>query len=198
MADQLPITEDALKAALHSLRVEFAEWQLREFPLFGFDAIKQMGMRGLCSQEEADAAIKEAGERAAADGEVAAPGEVSLKREDKPPYGRAMALLRFDGKDGPVFFVMDRKYHTAGEEVEELQSHDSYFFEEHSCPINWLRDCVKVIQDGDVDPHGFLSHVRSVEVPRDFDEDDDDAVRDLFPDCFPTVIDHRQPLPKPE
>lgn len=67
MSDQIPITDDALKAALHSLRVEFAEWQLREFPLFGFDAIKQMGMRGLCSQAEADAAIKEAEGRVAAD-----------------------------------------------------------------------------------------------------------------------------------
>lgn len=60
MSEQIPITDERLKAALHNLRVEFAEWQLREFPLFGFDAIKQMGMRGLCSQAEADAAIKDA------------------------------------------------------------------------------------------------------------------------------------------
>ena len=63
MTDQIPITDEKLKAALHDLRVEFAEWQLQEFPLFGFDAIRQMGMRGLCSQEEADAAIAEASKR---------------------------------------------------------------------------------------------------------------------------------------
>lgn len=74
MTDQITITDEKLKAALHDLRVEFAEWQLREFPLFGFDAIEQMGMRGLCSQGEADAAIKEAGARVFADNPDAATG----------------------------------------------------------------------------------------------------------------------------
>lgn len=63
MTDQIPITDEKLRAALHALRVEFAEWHLQEFPLFGFDAIRQMGMRGLCSQEEANAAIAEAARR---------------------------------------------------------------------------------------------------------------------------------------
>lgn len=63
MTDQISVTDEKLKAALHSLRVEFAEWQLREFPLFGFDAIRQMGMRGLCSQDEANAAISAAQDR---------------------------------------------------------------------------------------------------------------------------------------
>lgn len=118
-------------------------------------------------------------------GTVSSPGKVILKRENKPPYGRAMALLRFDGKGGPVFFVMDRKYHTAGEPDAELQSSDNFFFEEYSCPTNWLSDCVAVIEQGDADPHGFLMHVRSVEVPRDFDPDEQDW-RTLFPEAFPT------------
>lgn len=129
-------------------------------------------------------------------GTVTAPGTVTLERDEAAKvYGRALALLRFNGKDGPVYFVMDRRYHTPGEPDEEFQSHESYFFEEHSCPTNWLRDCVTVIENGDMDPHGFLDHVRSVEVPRDFDEDDDDKVRDLFPECFPETIDHRVSLP---
>jgi len=43
-----------------------------------------------------------------------------------------------------------------------------------------------VIEDGDPDPHGFMEFVRSVPIALDFDEDNDDAVRELFPEAFAT------------
>ncbi len=130
-------------------------------------------------------------------GSVNMVNEVTVERvgTGKPKYGRALALLLLDGKDGPVYFVMDRRYYTPGEPDEEFQSHEQYFFEEHSCPTNWLRDCEVVIQYGDQDPHGFLTHVRSVEVTDDFDTDDEDAIRNLFPECFPPTIDNTRALP---
>lgn len=65
-------------------------------------------------------------------------------------------------------------------------------FEEHSCPTNWLRDCVAVIESKDTDPHGFLTFVRAVEVSGDFNADDDDQWAILFPEAFGDgpIIDH--------
>lgn len=124
-------------------------------------------------------------------GTVRAPSDVEVTRENDgaPSFSRSMALLRFDGKSGPVFFVMDHnRYHSApGESDEENQSHQRYFFEEHSCPTNWLRECVCVIQNDDTDPHGFLSFVRASDVPEDFDEYQADWSI-LFPEAFGAPI----------
>lgn len=121
-------------------------------------------------------------------GTVKAPGDVTLYRDEnnKQRFSRSMALLKFDGKDGPVFFVMDHNRYNNGtmESDEENQSHQRYYFEEHSCPTNWLRECVAVIDDGNPDPHGFLEFVRAVDVPEDFDEDDDGQWPILFPEAF--------------
>lgn len=121
-------------------------------------------------------------------GTIIAPGDVSLVRDEsaRDSFSRSIALLKFDGKEGPVYFVMDHnRYHNGEvESDEENQSHQRYFFEEHSCPTNWLRECVAVIEDGDCDPHGFLDFVRAVDVPEDFDEDDDGQWPILFPEAF--------------
>jgi hypothetical protein len=62
-AEPIKISDPAVAAALAALRVEFAEWGVQEFPLSGFDCLRQMNIVGLCTQEEADAAIKAAGEK---------------------------------------------------------------------------------------------------------------------------------------
>lgn len=85
-----------------------------------------------------------------------------------------------------MFFVMDHDRYQDREMKtdEDNQHHQQYFFEEHSCPTNWLRECVAVIQDGDCDPHGFLDFVRAVDVPANFDQDDDSQWPILFPEAF--------------
>lgn len=60
--------------ALHRLRVEFLDWQFREFPMAGADAVRCMAGAGLCTQAEADAAIAEAREKWIA----------SLSEEERP------------------------------------------------------------------------------------------------------------------
>lgn len=123
-------------------------------------------------------------------GEVIATGNVSVwPHETRTRFTRSMALLKLDGKGGPVFFVMDHaRYHASETESdEENQKHQRYYFEEHSCPTNWLRKCVAVIQNGDWDPHGFLDFVRAADVPRDFDTDDDSQWENLFPEAFDKV-----------
>ena len=47
------------------------------------------------------------------------------------------------------------------------------FYEEHSCPTNWLDNCAAVIENGDDDPHGFLRHSPgSVRCRQTLDEDE--------------------------
>lgn len=54
------ITTAGLDAALHTLRLEAAYCQEREFPMFGVDVLNIMANNGLCTQAECDAAIAEA------------------------------------------------------------------------------------------------------------------------------------------
>lgn len=125
-------------------------------------------------------------------GEVLAPGNVTVVRAPgKQQRTRSMALLKFDGREAPVYFVFDHGQYDSGrlETEAERQEHCRYFFEEHSCPTNWLENCVAVIDRGDCDPHGFLTFVRFVDVPQDFDESDDEQWPLLFPEAFnaPTI-----------
>lgn len=122
-------------------------------------------------------------------GKVNAPGEVTVERDKDATFtSRQMVLLKIEGKACPVYFVMDHpRYHHNGkvESDEERQGSTQFFFEEHSCPTNWLDECVAVIDDGDCDPHGFLEFVRAVDVPDDFDTDNDANWITLFPEAFP-------------
>jgi hypothetical protein len=125
-------------------------------------------------------------------GSRVAPGHVAIRKSaSKRTFSRSMALLKLEGKDGTVYFVMEHsRYHSGDpeDETDEVnQSHQRYFFEEHSCPTNWLRECVAVIVEGDCDPHGFLDFVRAVDVPLEFDEDDDSNWPTLFPEIFEGV-----------
>lgn len=95
-----------------------------------------------------------------------------------------LVLLKRDGPS-PVYFVVSDHDHIDGVEPtdEERQVNAEYLYEEHSCPTNWLRDVVAVIEDGDADPHGFLSFVRACPSPPGFDEHDVDWAT-IFPEAF--------------
>lgn len=112
------------------------------------------------------------------------PGDVDVARVDSAQgsWTRTMTLLK--RADSDLFFVMDHdRYLGLGEPDDDAAHSLEYFFEEHSCPTNWLSECVAVIDDGDTDPHGFLVFVRHVDVPRDFDDGQQDW-REMFPEAF--------------
>ena len=138
-------------------------------------------------------------------GRVNAPGDVTIEKDERSHKNRrALTLLKFESKDGPTFFVIDHKHYGAPEPDAEIQERDRYLYEEHSCPTNWLRDCIAVIHDGDADPHGFLTFVRSVEVSDGFDDNDDGQWPILFPEAFGgetidgTAAEIKAALPPPE
>lgn len=122
------------------------------------------------------------------EGIVRAPSDVEVeKSQTREKFWPGYSLLKIDSTEGPIFFVM--KNSTMPErDPESLQDSQRYFYEEHSCPTNWIGDCVAVIEDGDTDPHGFMEFVRHVTVPDDFDEDRADWQM-LFPEAF-GIVDH--------
>jgi hypothetical protein len=42
---------------------------------------------------------------------------------------------------------------------EEYESDERYFYNEHTCPTNWLRDIEQIEFEGDTDPHGVFEFV---------------------------------------
>lgn len=97
-----------------------------------------------------------------------------------------LVLLKFDGKDGPVFFVLEKDYSSRNlsECDADYQEQQRYFYEEHSCPTNWINNIVAVIENGDDDPHGFLEYVRTVPVQEQRAQDDALNFREIFPEAY--------------
>ena len=73
-------------------------------------------------------------------------------------------VLVLPPQDTPVYFVVPgmRFEGRADEDVRDEAAHKHYFYEEHSCPVNWLRPEM-VSHEGNSDPHGLLRFVVSVD-----------------------------------
>lgn len=63
--EQIPITDERLKTALHLVRTAFAEWMLQEFFPPRTDCLRILAEQGLCSQQEANDATVDAQRRLA-------------------------------------------------------------------------------------------------------------------------------------
>lgn len=42
---------------------------------------------------------------------------------------------------------------------EEYDHHSRYFYDEHTCPTNWVHEIIEIIFEGDHDPHGVFRFV---------------------------------------
>lgn len=86
-----------------------------------------------------------------------------LIKTDQGMY-RTVVLLFIETVKGRVWFV------TEGiGELDREPDHERYYYEEHTCPTNVL-ECVSIIHNGDMDPHGVLSFARSVWMTKEYDE----------------------------
>ncbi len=79
------------------------------------------------------------------------PGERTVKTLD---------LLVLRPQDKPVYFVVEGSRLEGMADPEGYNEEDGkrFMYEEHSCPINWLRPEV-IYHDGDADPHGIIKFV---------------------------------------
>jgi hypothetical protein len=118
-------------------------------------------------------------------GTVNAPDDVNLELSDEQQV-RTLVLLKLEPQDKPVFFVVNHlRFPLAQSDFTEDES-ARYFFEEHSCPTNFI-PCTRIISEGDTDPHGLFSYVAQVDRPADLDstrEDGESYWKPHFPQPF--------------
>jgi hypothetical protein len=110
---------------------------------------------------------------------------------------RTLVLLAIDGRERPVYFVVEGLATYPGETSRD--EHERYFFEEHTCPTNFIGgDVVALYEDGDRDPHGAFRFVRSVWMPQRYLDakkeqeerrhnigwNPEDVIEELFPELL--------------
>jgi hypothetical protein len=103
---------------------------------------------------------------------------------------KTLNLLRLFTRSGePVYFVVEGcAIHDANEPLNH-----SYFYDEHSCPTNYVQVAAIMTREDD-DPHGVFEYVRSVWMPHDYDEEAIDVDNEqLFRRLFPEID---QPVPE--
>ena len=97
---------------------------------------------------------------------------------------KTLVLLKIEGKEAPIFFVVEG-LSTWPSTREELLEHERYFYEEHTCPTNFIR-IPMIATGGDCDPHGVFDFVDAVWMMDEYQENDDDYLSEVFPQlCSP-------------
>ena len=97
-----------------------------------------------------------------------ADGRVTARSLDKKCL-RTSVVLKLPPQKEPVYFLMEgmrftEEWPNPGETQEEHNhSRDRYFYEEHSCPTNWLKDVQEVMIGSDCDPHGLWHYMGTIE-----------------------------------
>lgn len=110
------------------------------------------------------------------------PAEFLVRTESSHPahdnIRKTLNLLKIEAKDGPIYFVVEGlcEWPTSRE---EMLSGAEYFYEEHTCPTNFIR-IPMISQDGDHDPHGIFEFVDAVWMTDEYDESDEYLVQ-VFP-----------------
>lgn len=107
--------------------------------------------------------------RAAYEFTLNAPDDIDVRvPDDQLNDEPTVVVLALDPQPKPVYLAVSGR--TYGFDTEN----DRYFYEEHTCPTNWIGDVAMILSDGDHDPHGLFRHVATRVVPRDFEFEDDE------------------------
>ena len=91
--------------------------------------------------------------------------EMSQTGTNEDPFIPAIIVLRSSmvGTDGkPIYAVVSASSFKSSLDQEKEQprsSHMEYYYNESTCPTNWFRDVIALVQDGDPDPHGCFEFV---------------------------------------
>lgn len=101
---------------------------------------------------------------------------------------KTLVLLKIETSDGPVYFVVEGVKRWP-ESYAEMQDGDRYFYEEHTCPINFIRVPL-IASGGDLDPHGLFDHVETVWMMDEY-ESESEAGRggDYLVEVFPVLLE---------
>ena len=91
------------------------------------------------------------------DGTITADGEIDFTFSDSIRIP-AKILLQVEPQKESIFFMLDGSIYRDHHETEEdINQFLRYFYEEHTCPTNWLKDVCEVKIGDDTDPHGLAT-----------------------------------------
>jgi hypothetical protein len=117
-------------------------------------------------------------------------GDATVVEKD-PKARRSIAtlvLLEYPPSDKPLRFLIAGSRSVDKDDVGKKAEHgaSAFFYEQHSCPTNWIGNAEVIAYDGNPDPHGFLRYVREIDRPDLPDEcmEEDRAYFALFPELL--------------
>lgn len=104
-------------------------------------------------------------------GDLLPGGEIEIRPSNEM---RVLTLdhLVLPPQEHPVHFVVKGMSFVDQSGSRGSPYHKRYFYEEHSCPTNFI-EAEMIAVDGDTDPHGLFKFVSSQDLPKDYDEHDD-------------------------
>lgn len=73
---------------------------------------------------------------------------------------KTLVLLRIETKDAPIYFVVEGLSEWP-KALDEMRESARYFYEEHTCPTNFIRIPL-IAYAGNTDPHGLFAFVDAV------------------------------------
>lgn len=81
-------------------------------------------------------------------------------------------VLELPPQGKPVYFLVRGMRFTKERLADaDCADRDRFFYEEHSCPTNWLEP-IEILHDGDTDAHGLIKYVGTIERPPRDDAND--------------------------
>lgn len=125
--------------------------------------------------------------------------------EDNHPNSssRTLTLLKLDPSHEPVYIIV--KGNGFHDKDGNFKNQQEYYYEQHTCPTNYLQDIFKIYEGTDGDPHGLFKFVKSIQLTealkqldltRSELEDIDDHHHHLIGSLFPEIIPDYQPAIK--
>lgn len=99
------------------------------------------------------------------------PAKEMMKRVDSShpshdKFRRTYVLLSIETTDGKIYFIINGI--TSADSHEELQEDGIYFYEESTCPTNFI-NIPMICANGDTDPHGLFGFEEAIWQVGDFD-----------------------------
>lgn len=69
-------------------------------------------------------------------------------------------LLCIPPQTAPIYLLVEGLSFRKRDHVsDDDEPHERYFYDEHTCPTNWIRYVVEIMIGGDSDPHGLARFV---------------------------------------
>jgi hypothetical protein len=82
---------------------------------------------------------------------------------------------------GKIYFVVEGLCKSTSD-YDELQKSEEYFYNEHTCPTNFI-PILMIAHNGDLDPHGLFRFIESVWMTTEYvaSTDKDKYLTEIFP-----------------